>query len=137
MQKNIIGFEVPVHDMVLRQNLKGLQQLSEVLEGQLERHYLALLAFAALDDLAQRAPVAVLVDEVVVIGGLEHVKITHDVRGLLDARKSVDFVYGALLQLWNFLKLLRPYHFDGHLLPSNHVEPFENFAVAAFPDELL
>lgn len=81
-----------MHDVVLIEYLEGIDELLEYFE-----------CFLFLDDSIfaeyafKSAPVAVLVDEVEVVGSLEHVYVLDDVLILLYIGQDIDFVDGAFL----------------------------------------
>ena len=91
MEEDIVRFHIPVHNVVFIEDLEGLKQLLEDEEG---------IGFWEFTLLAQQvlksASVAVLVDEVEVIGGFEHVEIFDDVGVGFDIGEDVDFVDSAL-----------------------------------------
>ena len=81
-----------MHDVVLIEYLESIDELLEYFE-----------CFLFLDDSIfaeyafKSAPVAVLVDEVEVVGSLEHVYVFDDVLILLYICQDIDFVDGAFL----------------------------------------
>ena len=93
-----------MHDVVFVEDLEGVDELLEDEQGGFFRHHPILPEHAF-----EGAAVAVLVDEVEVVGGLEHVDVLDDMLVLLDIGQNVDFVDRALLEL---LVLLEPPHLD-------------------------
>ena len=79
MDKDVLRLDVPVYDAVLVQNLEGLEQLLEVAQGLALRELLF-----GLENRIKSPSVAVVVHEVVVVGGLEHLEVLHDVGGVLE-----------------------------------------------------
>lgn len=65
MQQNISQFEIPVHNLILDESLKGVEDLHEVLYGFVLAEELLLL-----DPYHEIALVAVLEYEIDVVGGL-------------------------------------------------------------------
>ena len=91
MEEDIVRFHIPVHNVVFIEDLEGLKQLLEDEEG------IGLREFSLLtQQVLKSASVAVLVDEVEVIGGFEHVEIFDDVGVGLNIGEDVDFVDSAL-----------------------------------------
>ena len=74
-----------MHDVVARENLKGLYDLLEVVQSAFFGEGSLLL-----HQFVQSAAVAVLVDEVEVVGSFEHVDVLDDVLVLLDVGEDVD-----------------------------------------------
>ncbi len=93
-----------MHDVVFVEYLEGIDELFEDEEGLLLRDDLVLP-----EDSFEGATVTELVDEVEVVGSLEHVDVFYYVLVLLDVGQDVDLVDRALLQL---LVLLEPPHLD-------------------------
>lgn len=81
-----------MHDVVLVQDLKGLKELFE------DEKCVGFGKFTLLgQQVFEGASVAVLVDEIEVIGGFEHVKIFDDVGMSFDVGENVDLVDSAFL----------------------------------------
>jgi hypothetical protein len=95
MEENIIGLHVPVHDVVLVENLEGIEQLLED-EESFSLSELLLLGEQVLES----APIAIFVNEVEVVGCLEHVVVANDMLVRLNAAEDVYLVDRALLQLF-------------------------------------
>jgi hypothetical protein len=81
-----------VHDVVLVEDLEGVDELFENEKG-LFFWYDSIFAEHALEG----ASVAVLVDEVEVVGSFEHVDVLDDVLIFLDVSEDVDLINGTLL----------------------------------------
>ena len=94
MKENIIGFHIPMHNVVLVQYLKGILQLLEDQQRILLRQ-LDLFRQQVL----KRATIAILINEVKVIGGLEHVIILDNVGVALDVGEDVYLIDCAFLKL--------------------------------------
>jgi hypothetical protein len=93
-EEDVLGLYVSVHDVVPVEHLECLQQLPEGLQG----FFFGEGSFF-FDDLVEVAPVAVLVDEVVVVPGLEVVLVPDYVLAGRNGRKGVDLVDSALFEL--------------------------------------
>lgn len=80
-----------MHDVVLIEDLEGFDELFEDEEGLFfcDDPFFAEHAF-------EGASVAVLVDEVEVVGRFEHVDVLDDVLIFLDVGQDVDLVHRAL-----------------------------------------
>ena len=79
MEEDIVRLHVAVHDVVLVKHLEGLQQLFQ------NEHGLLLGKFDLFGQQILQGPsVAVLVNEVEVVAGLQHVKVANYVRVMLD-----------------------------------------------------
>jgi hypothetical protein len=132
VQQNIAWLDVPMHDVVLGEGLKGLEHVHEVQQcfGLSEMP-------VVLDEPFQCAPIAVLIDEVVVIDGLEDLHELDDMVVLLDFGEGLDFVDGALLEFGAHLELLDLDDFDGHKLVGAFVGGLVDFTVLALAHDLL
>lgn len=132
MKENIVGFEISMHDAVLIEHLECLKQLPKDFECTLLRQF-SLLLKERLKGLA----VAVVVDEVEVVGSLQHLHVANDEGAWLDLRKDVDFVDGAFLQLGVLLELLHRNDLDCELLLGYQVRCLIDLAIHALPDDFL
>lgn len=132
MDQNIIGLDVSMHDVGSGEHLEGLDDLPEVDEGALFGEGSLLL-----DKFVERAPVAELIDEVEVVGSLEHVDILDDVGAALEGRQDVDLINCAFLQLGDFSELLGLHHLDGHLLLRLQVHGFVDLRIDSLSQLLL
>ena len=121
-----------MHDVVLVEDLEGVDELLED-EQRLLFGDDAVLA----EDALEGAAVAVLVDEVEVVGGLEHVDVLDDVLVLLDVGEDVDLVDGALLQLLVLLEAPHLDHLHRVLLVVVLVYRPEHLPVRPLPDYLV
>ena len=121
-----------MHDVGLRQNLEGLEQVQEVPQC-------LFLGESALrfDLLLQGASVAVLVYEVVVVGCLEYLDEADDVGGVLYLGEGLDLVDGELLQLGTHLELLNLDDLHGHRLPRLLVDCPVDLPELALPHDVL
>jgi len=90
-----------------------------------------------LHEFVERAAVAVLVDEVEIVGGFEHVDVFDDIGAGLQRRKDIDLVDSALLKFGNLLELLRLHHLYRHLLLRHQVHRLVNLRVHSLPQLLL
>lgn len=121
-----------MHDVVLIEHLEGVDELFEDEKG---------LSFGNdplfSEHSFESAAVAVLVDEVEVVGSFEHVDILDDVLIFLDICQDVDFVDGALLQFFIFLESS---HFDdlhGVLFVVELVDGSVDLTVGALSDNFV
>ena len=97
-EENVIGFEIPVHDIVLVELFECLEELSEVDEG-----FWFGDEFLLLDEGLDGALIAVFVDEVEVVGRFEGLVEFDDVV-ILQRRQDIDLVDGELLEFGIGLK---------------------------------
>lgn len=95
MEKYVVRLEISVHDVVLVQYLEGFEELFENQEGGLFREF-SLSGKQTL----QSTSIAVLVNEVKIIGCFEHVEVADDVLVDFDVGEDVDFIYRALLEFF-------------------------------------
>ena len=93
-----------MHDVVLVEHLEGVDKLFEDEQGLFLND-----DFVLPEKALEGAPVAVLVDEVEVVGRLEHIDVLDDVLILLDVGEDVYLIDGALLQ---FFVLFESAHLD-------------------------
>lgn len=93
-----------MHNIVFVEYLEGIDELLEDKQRLLFRD-----VFILSQDSFERASVTELVDEVEVIGSLEHIDVFYDVFVLLDIGEDVDLVDCALFQ---FLVLFEPAHLN-------------------------
>lgn len=92
MEEDVVGLDVPVHDITAGQHFERLHDLLEEEQSPLLGKWTFLL-----HQFVESAPVAVLIDEVEVIGSLEHVDVLDDVGAGLQRGEDVDFIDSALL----------------------------------------
>ena len=128
MEQNVVGLEIPVQDLFFVEQLEGRPELVKYLEGVILRQ-----SFFDLDIVAQSAPIAVLVDQVVVVGGPQHLIEPDDV-GMADLGQNIDLVVGKFAELGGVLELLHAHHLDCEELASGAMFGSVNVAVLAFPD---
>lgn len=121
-----------MHNVVLVEHLEGLDELFEDQEG-LPFGNDAILAEHALEG----ASVAVLVDEVEVVGRLEHVDILDYMLVLLDVGEDIDFVDGALLQFFVLFEPADLDDLDGVLLVIKLVDGPIDLAVGTLANDLV
>ena len=92
MKEDIIGLHITMHNIILIQNLKGLEELLE------DKQCVLFWQFPLFGEQAlQSASVAVFVDKIEIIGSFEHVVVLDDVGVRLDVGKDIDFVDCTLL----------------------------------------
>lgn len=132
VEEDVVGLHVAVHDVVLVEDLEGLKHLLEDEEGLLLGELL-LLGEESLEG----AAVAVLVDEVEVVGGLEHVVVADDVRVDFDVAEDVDFVDRALLQLLVLPEARNGNHLDRVLLLVGVIDGSVDLAIDPRSDDLI
>ena len=96
-----------MHDVVLVENLEGLEELPEDHEG------LGLLQVVLpLEEVLESAAVAELIDNVVIVLGLDDFVVADDVLGDANGREGLDLVRDIGLQLVVLLEFLNGDHFD-------------------------
>lgn len=137
MEQDIVGLEVAVHDVVLRQNSEGVDDLGEVADGLGLGHYFLGGIPEALHHFLQGPSVAELVHEIVVVRCLQHVDVPDDVVLFLDLQQGVDLVQRALFQLRDVPELLSFDDFHCHFLFRLDIDSPEHFSVDALPYQLL
>ena len=79
MDQNVVWFYIPVHYVVARQHFEGLNNLSQI-----DQAFLLGEGTLFLHEFVKSSPVAKLIDEVEVVGSLEHIDILHNVRTSLE-----------------------------------------------------
>lgn len=78
MNQDVVRFDVPMHDIALRQHLKGLHHLSEKEKSPFLRERALFI-----HEFVHGAPVTELIDEVKVVGSFEHIDVLDYVRAVL------------------------------------------------------
>jgi hypothetical protein len=121
-----------MHDVILIEYLKGIDELLEDEQSPLFRNDSIFPEYSL-----ERASIAVLVDEVEVVGGLEHVHIFDDMLVFFDIGEDVDLIDGALLELLVLLESADLYNFDRVLFVVVFVDGAEDLAVGALSDYLV
>ena len=132
MQQDVVRFDVPVHNITSGQDLESLQHLPEEEEAFLFRKRCLFL-----HKLVHGTSVAVLVDEVEVVGCLQHVDVLHNVGTVLQVRQDVDLINSAFLQLGNLFEFLGLDHFYCYFLLGDHVDGFVYLCVDSLAQLLL
>jgi hypothetical protein len=132
MHEDVIGFDIPMHDVTARQNLEGFHDLLEIEERSLLGQGALLL-----HEFVQSSAIAVFIDKVEVVGCFEHIDVFDDVGAALQRGEDVDFVDCALLQLGDLLELLRLHHLDRHLQFRDQVHCLVDLRVDSFSQLLL
>lgn len=123
MEQNVARFDISVHNVRSGQQLEGLEQVTEVSES------LAFIEPALrLDLLLESASVAILVDEVVVVGSFQDLNEPHNVCRILNLGQSLNLIDSELLQLGTHLELLDLYDLDSHQLVGLLVEGLVDFS---------
>ena len=126
VEEDVVGLQVPMHDVELVENLERLHQLGKDSQRLLLPE-LSLLLQLAVESLA----IAELVNEVEVVGGFEHLDKLDDVGALLDPGEVPDLIGRAFLEAGVLLELLDGDDLDGILLLSEVVDPLVDLAEAA------
>lgn len=101
-----------------------------------KRHSLFRCEFIVVNDLLKCSSIAILIDEVVVIGRFEHVNIPSNPLSIAQFCENIDLVYRISFQLWVSTKFIMANYFDSHQFLRLIVHAFVDFAVTAFPDQL-
>ncbi len=117
-----------MHNAVLVQNPKSPHYLGEIDEC----CFLRECSMFSEEDF-KVAPIAILIDEVIIIGSFEHVYISDDMRGGFQIGEDIDLVESSLLKFGTLLKFVSVHHFYGNLLLRLHVEGLENGGVGSLP----
>ena len=99
-----------MHDIVPIKYFKCLKKLSK----NLECFFFFKRAFF-LKSLEEIATIAILIDKIVVMFGLEVIYVPDDVFAVGDGGESVDLIDGACFQQLIFLIFFNGYNFDGKL----------------------
>ena len=73
--------------------------------------------------------VAVLIDEVVIVGSLEHIDVFDDKWTGLERGENIDFVDSAFLEFGDLFELFCVNHLDGHFLLGDQVNRLVNLRV--------
>lgn len=130
MEKDVGRLEIPVQNVLVVELRKGTLELGEDLEG-LSFGQLPLL----FDVLGQCPSVAELIDEVVVVGGPEHLDELDDV-GVVDLGKDGDLVVGELAELGSVLELFDVHDLDCVVLFGLPIFGLVDVSVLPLPDFL-
>ena len=92
MEENIIRFHIAMHDVIFIENLKRFQKLlkdeQRILFWQFDLFWKKTF---------KSTTVAVLINEIEVIGGFEHVNVLDDVVVLFNIGQNIDLVDCAFL----------------------------------------
>jgi len=132
VKEDVVGLKVPVHDVVLIEDLKGIDELFEDEESLFFRDDSIFP-----ENAFEGASVAVLVDKVEVVGSLEHVDILDDMLVFLNVGQNINLVDRAFLQL---LILFEPPHLNDLnrvLLIVQFVDRPVDLAVSPLSDYLV
>lgn len=127
-EKDVLGFEISMHDVESVQNFKCLNQLPEDYEGLLLRQLLLLFKFVL-----QGASVAKLIYKVNVVAGLEVILVFDYIVAQTHGGEDLHFVYDPLLQPWIFLQLGHRDDFDCELSDLSRVDCPIDFSEGALP----
>lgn len=130
MQQNIAWFYISMHNVGLNQYLKSLQQIFKVVDS-----FFFGKPTHGLNFLLESTSVAVLIDEVVVVGCFKYFYESDDVSGVFDFREGLDFVDGELFQFGTHFELLNTNDFDSDDLVGLVVDGFVDFAEFALADD--
>lgn len=130
-KENVIGLEIPVHDVVLIEFFERLQQLPED-----DECFLLPEGFLFLEEGLEGAAIAVLIYEVEVVGCFEGFDEANDVV-VFEGGEDVDLVDGQLFQFGIGLKGALGDHFHRVLQFRLLVERPKDLAVYALADGLL
>ncbi len=121
-----------MHDIVLVKHLKSLDELFEDEQGLLLDNEFILPELGL-----EGSPVAELIDEVEVVGSLEHVDVLDDMIVFLDISEDVNFIYCAFLQLLVLLEPADLDHLHRVLLSIVLIRRSVDLTVGPFPDYLV
>ena len=132
MQQDVVRLDVSVHNITSGQHFEGLEHLPEE-----EQRFLFRKRCLFLHQLVHSPSVAVLVDEVEVVGCLQHIDVLHYVGTVLQVRQDVDFIYGAFLQFGDLFEFLCLDHLDGNFLLGDHVDGFVDLGIDSLTQLLL
>lgn len=106
----VIGLNVSMKDLIVDQGFEGVHELLEVEEGLFLGE-----SPESSDFLVQSASFTVLIDQINVVRGLDHLHKSDDVDVVLDGHQGVYLVLGALCEFGDLLKLPDLDTFDGHI----------------------
>lgn len=132
MEKYVVRLEISVHDVVLVQYLEGFEELFENQEGGLFREF-SLSGKQTL----QSTSIAVLVNEVKIIGCFEHVEVADDVLVDFNVGEDVDFIYRALLEFFILSELGDGNYLDCVLLLVVVIDCTVDFSVDSWTDGFI
>ena len=121
-----------MHDVVLVENLEGLEQL--LINKQSLLFWKHTLLF---EHTFQSTAVAIFVDKVEIVRSFEHVNVLDDVFMLFDVGQDINLVYSTLLEFFVFLKSAHFDHFYCVLFGVQLVSRPVHFAVSPFADDLV
>lgn len=121
-----------MHYVMLVENTKSLNDLSEVCECGLFRQPSLLLKY-----LFKVTSVAVFVNEVEIVDCFEHIIVFDDVLRGFEIGKDVDFVISAFFEFGILFEFLSFDHFNGDFLFVFNVDGFEDSGVVSAADFVL
>lgn len=131
MEENIPWLQIPMHDILRRQNLERIDNLRQIPQHSWFRNHPHLL-----DLLLQSPFVAELVEEVEVVGGFEDLD-EPDYVGAADFAQDLDLVKSALLEFPVLFEFVDVDDFDGYGSVGVGVDASVDLAVLAFADLLV
>lgn len=111
VEKDVAGLDVPVHDVEPDQDLECPEEISQV--GQC---FLLSEASLGLDLLFECPSIAILINEVVVVGSFEYLYEAYDVSGVFDLGEGLYFIDGELFEFGAEFELFHFDDLDGHHL---------------------
>jgi hypothetical protein len=96
VQKNIIRFEVAVHNIEFGEALKGFNKLFEIVDSFGLWHDLLGCATIVLHNFLQCPTITILIDEIVIIYGFKHIDILDDVWIIFYFGECTDLIHRTL-----------------------------------------
>lgn len=104
MKENIIRLKIPMHNIILVQDLKSLQQLFKNKQRTLLIQHILLPQHAL-----ECSPITVLIDEVKIILSFKHIVVGYDMVVFFNVCQDVDLMHRAFLELFVCLEF---FYFD-------------------------
>ena len=121
-----------MHNVGFSQNLKSLEEILEVTEC------LLLLELSIhFDLLLKSAPIAVLIDKVIIVGSLEYFDKPDNMSGVLYLAESLYLIDGELFKFGTNFKLFYFDDLDGNNLISLLINSPINFTKLPFPYNII
>jgi len=101
VQENVRRLEISVENVLLVDSLESIEELLEILET-FNLSQMVLL----LKEIFKSAAIAIFVDKVHIICGLEHFNEFHDIRSF-DSIQGFDFICSEFFEFWNLLEFVK------------------------------
>lgn len=115
-----------MHDVGTRKYFKGLNDLLEIAQSSFLREWTLFL-----HKFVESSAVAILINEVEVIGSFKHVNVFDDVGTTLESGQDINLVHSTLFQFWNLPELFSLHNFNCNFLFCDKVDCLVYFRIHA------